>query len=103
MTDFLDSSKEKIDQELVASRGTVFLVWTLDVQGIVSLRAICTEKRFANRYRRAIKKWPNIIRCWIESTITNHLYGQASFEIAYGNGPIKFQDFDKLKPERCGD
>lgn len=96
MTDFMDSSKEKVHRELIAARSPIWLVWTMSTTGVVSLRAICTERRFANEYRKALKGNPNLVRIWAEKTITNHLYGESSFEIVYGNGPVKFKDFDKV-------
>lgn len=101
MTDFVDSMSEKIASRIIADRGPIWLVWSMSDIGIVSLRAICTKQHYANVYRKAILHHPEIIRVWIEKTITNHLYGESSFEEAiYGNGPIKFRDFDKLKKDK---
>ena len=100
MTDFMDSSTEKIASEIIAARGDIWLVWTMNNVGIVSLRGIFTEQRFANEYRRRLIYDDRLVRVWVEKTITNHLYGEACFEAAaYGNGPIRFNDFDKLQRE----
>jgi len=101
MTDFMDSSREKIAQDIVASRSDIWLLWTQNVSGTVSLRGIFTEQRFANAYRKVIKDHTDdfedgrIIRVWIEKTITNHLYGESLFEKgAYGQ-VVKFPVFYK--------
>lgn len=97
MSDFIDSSSEKIKDDILAARGDIWLVWSMSETGIVSLRGIFTEQRFANVYRKYLKDSPQLVRVWIEKTITNHLYGESFFEGIYGNGPVKFKDFDKLR------
>lgn len=97
MTDFMDSSQEKIAKEIIAARRDIWLLWTLSERGVVSLRGIFSKQHYANAYRKAVKYHPGIVKVWIEKTISNHLYGEASFEIAYGNGPVVFKDFEKIK------
>lgn len=91
MTDFVDSSTEKIAKGIMANRKTIWLVWSVDVNNIVSLRAICTKQTFANVYRKYLIHDERLMKVWIEKTITNHLYGNAAFEIHYGIGPIKYK------------
>ena len=73
----LDSSTEK---SIGPYRKPAWLIWSQDERGLVSLRGIYTEQWIVDLYRKAIGNHKGIVRVWVEKTITNHLFGEMSFE-----------------------
>ncbi len=76
----LDSESEK---SLGPHRFPVWLVYSQNERGLVSLRAICTKPWIVKKYVKGVRQLPGIVRVWTEKTIANHLYGEMSIEQSY--------------------
>ena len=78
----VDSSLEKLQSD---KRLPIWLIWSLNYRGLVSLRAICASQSKANQYRKYVSGLGdgNIIRTWIEKTICNYLFGEGEHEKNY--------------------
>jgi hypothetical protein len=76
----LDSASEK---ELGPHREPVWLVYSQNENGMVSLRAICTKPWITTVYVKAIRGHRGIVRVWTEKTVSNHLFGEMYVEQNY--------------------
>lgn len=76
----LDSATEK---SLAPHRFPVWLIYSQNMQGLVSLRCIATEPWIVKKYVKAIKQFPDVVRVWTEKTVSNHLFGEMFMEQNY--------------------
>lgn len=76
----LDSATEK---KIGPHRFPVWLVYSQNERGLVSLRCICSKPWIVKRYVKGIRHFPGIVRVWTEKTIANHLFGEMFMEQSY--------------------
>ena len=76
----LDSATEK---KIASHRFPVWLVYSQNEKGLVSLRSICTEPWIVKRYVKNIRGLPGIVRVWTEKTVANHLFAEMFMEQTY--------------------
>lgn len=59
----------------------VWMVWQVKSGSYPALRAICTEEKIAERYRKLAQTSNDGTIC-VEKNLTNHLYGQFDMDIS---------------------
>lgn len=94
----LDSAFEK---KMAPHREHIWLVYSQNEYGHISLRAICTKEWIVKEYVKAIRHHTGVVRVWTEKTITNHLYGELAFERKYPSPKLLEQlGFPHFRDER---